>query len=348
MYIFHQIIDHYFRKLDKGSEIHFYKIFFDIFQQKKYSIKEKYVVLEKCMENDFLNEERKNQFLCVFQEIQHIYFSIERFAYIVKYQRAKIIVDNDLEMNVISEKNKYVIGMYQEGGKYLFHIRDVIHLVNHAIGHSNRFFSEPLVIKNPYNNIPFTKSSLYNFYFYMRFCTCYFSELFHSFFQCNFNLSEFSNKNMYSLRNYAIHDYLKNNTTDMLRTYVFHMIEEYNFLHPDHKIDVHDDFPMKKYVTIMKPYLKLYLISHYSLLYVDKVRAKKHLYQKLLEFHLFNRDFGKKRVRIHYTTRFNKKETPIGNTIYFIDKHKPFCETMNQSDTFLYSHLLNVEEGEDD
>ena len=116
------------------------------------------------------------------------------------------------------------------------------------------------------------------------------------------------------------------------------MIDEYNRKMTTHKIEIDDDFSTQKCVEIMKPYLKLYLISKYSLLHIDKVKTKKILIQKLLKFHLFNPDFGKKRIRLNYVNDFYKNKC-IGTTIYYIEKHVVFQENENTND-FLKSHLI--------
>ena len=56
------------------------------------------------------------------------------------------------------------------------------------------FFSEPLPSKNPYNNLPLTKSNLYNIYFFIKFNTNIYDDLLFKFFHCDFNMTIFYKK----------------------------------------------------------------------------------------------------------------------------------------------------------
>ena len=65
------------------------------------------------------------------------------------------------------------------------------YIINNALSNSPDFFSVPLVIKNPYNNVPFNKSTLYNIYFNIMSKTYIVSELIHKFFLTNFDINKF-------------------------------------------------------------------------------------------------------------------------------------------------------------
>ena len=79
--------------------------------------------------------------------------------------KAKIVVDFDLCLNPIEHNNKNSICLFQENKKYYFRINDLINIINNALCNSPNFFSDTLITKNPYNNIAFNKSTLYNIYF---------------------------------------------------------------------------------------------------------------------------------------------------------------------------------------
>ena len=50
----------------------------------------------------------------------------------------------------------------------LINPNDLIKIINTSLTNTSSFFIEPLPIKNPYNNIPFNKSVLYNIYFFIK------------------------------------------------------------------------------------------------------------------------------------------------------------------------------------
>lgn len=366
MEIYNEIKKKYFEKIEKSekSEKITQHIFFDtLYHTKKYSVKEKYVWLQTIMTNIFLTKENREEIFTIFSFIQKTYLALLRFKFLLLFKKSKKIVENDLSLNPISEKDKDVLVIFQNNNKYLFHIRDLLHLINNCLGNSSNFFSQPIIVKNPYNNVIFTKSTLYNIYFFMRFKTMHFSELFHQFFVCNFHLSEFYDKNSYLLRNYAIEDYLKNTCAEYLINDIDDMINEFNQKFKFNKIVVDPDFPDNKYLEILKPYLKLYLITQYSLLYLDKINAKKQLDKKLLNFHYFNPNFGRKIVKINYPLnnkigKFNKfhfieNEQDNQDKLLcksrvetnFIDEHLPYHK--NKKSEFLNSHTMLTEDDED-
>lgn len=339
MNTFHKISLNICEQMKDNVNTPLYKIFFEIFaSKKKYSIQEKYFFLKrKIIENIFLNEIMKDEFLELFQKIQQKFLCIQRFIFTIKYKKAKIVVENDLSLNPISENDKNVIVIYQNNNKYLFNIRDIIQLIEKSITHSEYFFSKPLICKNPYNNLILNKSTLYNIYFFMRFKTLYFSEILHHFFLCNFHLNEFHEKNYTLVRNTAIYDFFKNESSlHYLKRYILEMLDEYNDMYTFNKIEIHHEFPLKKLVEIMKPYLKIYLISKYSLLNLEKVDAKILLHDKLLRLQENTPSFGRKICKFEYANQWLQEKKTMN--FYFVDDHISFYEESN--DEFLLSHSI--------
>jgi hypothetical protein len=74
------------------------------------------------------------------------------------------------------------------------------------------------------------------------------------------------------------------------------MIEEYNSFikHRKYQIIIDDSFPKDLLIDIMKPYVELFLISQYSLIYSDRINAEKLLKHKLYKFNQFNPLFSRK------------------------------------------------------
>ena len=340
MEIYSELIKKYFEKLEKKKSFNspyfsVIKLFFEVFCLKKCSFKEKYDFLRNTLDNIFLSNEITSQILNIFSFIQKYYFALLRFKFILIFKKSKIVVDNDLSLNPILEKEKFIMVIHQKNSKYLFHIRDLLHIINSSIGHSDYFFSAPISVKNPYNNTIFKKSILYNIYFFMKFNTNYFSELFHQFFICNFDLSDFFIQNTNLLRKYAIQDYLKNSTEGNLLMDIEEMLEDFNYDNRNFKIIIDPDFPNKKIVEVMKPYVNLYISSKYSYLNSEKVNAQKQLTRKLKEFNTFNPNFGRKIIKINY--EFNKKNKDEIE-ILFVDDYLPFHKNKINNNDLLLSH----------
>jgi hypothetical protein len=171
---------------------------------------------------------KKSQFLFYFCKIQRTYNSFQRLAYLWKYKKAKIVVNTDMALNEITEHQKNIMCIFHNGSKYLFRVQDLIQMIDAGLTHSYNFFAEPMQIKNPFNNLPFNKSTLYNIYFYIKFNTRLYPELLIKFFQVNFDLSYFLYYNEPLLREYAIKNYTTKSPSSILYTEIFRMLEKYN------------------------------------------------------------------------------------------------------------------------
>jgi RNAse (barnase) inhibitor barstar len=113
------ITDYPFQNLDSLQKI----IFFMFICKKEYSLKIKFKYITDQINNIFLTEEQKDDFINIFCKIQKTYFALARLAYIYKYKKAKIIVDFDLCLNPIDTNNKNSICLLQEKYKYCWHKR---------------------------------------------------------------------------------------------------------------------------------------------------------------------------------------------------------------------------------
>jgi hypothetical protein len=334
------------------SNIH--KINFFIFFQKDYSIQNKFTFLNEMLKNIFNTDKIKEEFINYFNKIQKTYHAFSRLSFIYRYKKAKIMVNTDLIMNEISENNKFVYCLFQNNCKYLFNIHELIKIIHNSIANSYMFFSSPFPIKNPYNNIILEKSTLYNIYFFIRSKTSLQPELFYYYFKTNFNLNKFNSENQYLLRNFAIKNYLNNNSKEVIYNDVEYMIEDYNELikYRKYQIIIDNTFPKDLLINIMKPYLKLFLISQYSLIYSDRLVAKKLLKQKLYEFSQYNPQFGRKNYIKGgiINNLVNERELFQYNT-----KHIVFNESENIKDKteFMKSHAIKLceeinDDGDDD
>lgn len=340
MNIFFLIIKKYFnitndpfQNLDSLQKI----IYFMFICKKEYSLKIKFKYFIDQINNIFLTKEQKEDFINIFYKIQKTYFLLSRFAYIYKYKKAKIAVEFDLCLNPIDINNKNSICLLQDKYKYYFRINDLINIIDTALSNSPMFFSEPLISKNPYNNVPFNKSTLYNIYFNIREKTYIIPELIHKFFLSNFDLNKFEKEFEYLIRDHAIQKYIKNSDTDSLYNSALSMIDYYNNIDysNNNKINIHTNFPKKKLVYVMRPYLFLYYSYKYSLIITKKNNSKNILYKKLREFYIFNPSFGRQQVKVQYLFCKNNKRK-YKNIYSYNDKHINFYD---ESNTFLTSHL---------
>ena len=273
----------------------------------------------------WINSQVKQNLVFLFYKIQKTYFSFLKLLQIYKYKKATIKNTTDLGMNTIYETNKGVVKIFQNDSHYLFNISELINMFNHSLGNTESFFANPLITKNPYNNIPFNLSSLYYIYFKIKTSTFLMPVLFHYFFLCDFNIFIFKQKYEYYIREYAIQYIVyKSNSTIELLDIIFEMLNQNSYTR---LLKIDNQFPTNKLIEIMRPFVYLYYRYLYALISSDSSRQIFYdLYIKLKLFYFHNPAFGRKfKQRIYLLnpdTNIKIKKTKITfneNFLHFND-----------------------------
>ena len=287
----------------------------------------------------------RDEFIDFFCKIQKTYYAFSRLAFIYKYKKSAMSVTTDIGLNDITVNDKNVICIYHVNSRYLFNINDLLKIINISITNSYMFFSQPLPSKNPYNNLPFTKSNLYNIYLFLKFKTNIYNDLFIKFFHCDFNLTTFYHKYEYLLREYILCNFIKNSTEDVVIQEIKKMISLFN-KKTTKKILIDDEFPKKRLIKIMKPYLMLYLQSYFSFVPIIKNNAIFLLNSKLKKFQKFNPKFGRKIYKLGFKNYPNFKRKSYIKSVEFLDNHIAFNH--EEETNFLTNHIsyneINTEE----
>jgi hypothetical protein len=284
-----------------------------------YKHESKIKFLYRLGQNPFYKAEQTNAIYDVFIKAQRHYRVLSRFVNKWRFMHTPLHNDSDLYLNPITPHPTNNIYILQNGKKYIFTAGNIINIANGALGHAPMFFAEPLVIKNPYNNIPFSKSALYNIYFFLKQSTFLMSNLYHMYFKCNFDLREFRDKHEYLLRDYALDAYIKNTPVSTLGRQVRAMLKKRRF-----KCTVHANFPNDQLVEIFRPYLRLYYISMYALEDQKQNNADYELSLRLNYFSNYNRLFGRKYYYHEFGTRkwtFNDKCPPFHKNVLSLCNH---------------------------
>lgn len=237
-------------------------------------------------ENIFISETIKDHHLDIFQKSQKIYHIFYKLARIYRLNKSKQYNDCDLSMMPLKLNSKNTIGLYQNQFIYLFSKRDLIKLLNASLSHSPYFFSEPLNIKNPYNNIEFTKAHLYNIYGFIKEGDMKISDIIHAFYNSNFDINLILRHHKPIIRNYAIKSYVKNSINNDLREIILDMLDEYG---PYMEIDKR--FSTNKLISGLKKYLERYLKIRYSMTRYreDEIKARR---RDISRFYNLNPTFG--------------------------------------------------------
>jgi hypothetical protein len=141
--------------------------------------------------------------------------------------------------------------------------------------------------------------------------------LFHYYFLTNFNIIRFREQNESIIREISIDNYIKNTDYNALYDKVFTMLKEHK-----PRLDIHPDFPKEDLVNIMRPYLRLYYMSMYSLDEYKKLNAFSELHKKLHKFYKYNPKFGRKTMQRAYNSNLKMINKIVYNTKH-IEYYKP-------------------------
>lgn len=295
------------------------------------TIKRKFEHYKSTIHNFFINTDTKEMFIDAFRKAQRVYYLLNRLVRNYKWRKTSFAIQTDIYLNPINENARNIITILQNGKKYLFTIMDLKNIIETALINSPYFFSEPLPSKNPYNNLPFQKSDLYNIYFFIKKSDCIMSSLFHQYFLSNFHLKKFRQHNEVLIRNSYIESYIKNSDENVLYKLSLRIFKESKF----HRIiSIDKDFPKDKLVTIMRPYIRLYLYKEYSLDISYRYKCSRDLDLRLSKFVKFNSRFGK-------TIFINDNNKKL--IVSYNDKHIPFHKT-NYFDSYENTHLEIVDD----
>ena len=132
------------------------------------NIIKKFNCINAIIKNMFVSESQKNEISEMFSRIQRVYYSFVKLAQLYKFKKATIQVTTDLCMNDLNPKSSNVFIMHQNNSIYYFSIKDLINILNRNLSNCIDFAPEPIITKNPYNNLMLTNAELYNIYFFVN------------------------------------------------------------------------------------------------------------------------------------------------------------------------------------
>lgn len=283
----------------------------------------KYYGLFDLLEKKWITDEIKDSIITLFGNIQKTYGGFSKLAQLYRHKKATIINSNDLGMNPISETNKNVIKIFQNNSFFLFNISELINIFNNSLGNTESFFVNPLMAKNPYNNVSFKTNILYYIYFKIKESSYVMPLLFHYYFLSNFNQPVFSERYEFFIRENAIKNMAFKSTSNDLVEYIYDMLDDNAYTR---NLQIDENFPDSKLIEIMRPYVYMYLKYYYSLISKEKTnKILTNLFLKLKLFYEYNPAFGRKIIK-------RTKE-------YDITKHKFVKRTVvSFNDTYLNFH----------
>jgi len=252
----------------------------------------KFTYLKEIINNGFLLDCQKDEIVMFLYKIQVVYRGFCRLAYIYKFKKSKKFDTNtDLYGNELSNiKDMLKIDLLLHNMRYEFRLSDLITMLISNLTHSPDFFAEPLPTKNPYTNIAFTRSELYNIYFKVKNSTLNMPTLLSEYFKADFKIKRFLMSNESIIRNYSITDYVNNSSTILLYREIIHILKQYKDYIPNIKIN--KKFDKNIVVNKFKSALLLYFKSMYSFGQTEQIWAGNMLIKELIIINKTDPTFG--------------------------------------------------------
>lgn len=148
---------------------------------------------------------------------QKVYHTLTKYIRIKKANNMNIVRDLSFaELDLY--KNHIKIDIIHNGCLYQFLLRDIHNIWKNSLLYNNLMVSEPAVPKNPYNNIYFTNTHLYNIYFKMLFTGMTIHNLIHAHVRNKLDMYLFSSINANMLIENAVIQYI-DGIADSYRNY---------------------------------------------------------------------------------------------------------------------------------
>lgn len=232
-----------------------------------------------------------------------------RLSNLYKMKKYNVSINENINMTALDIHHKHSIPIIQNRSIYYFSVIDLIKIINNKLHNCENFFTFTLPILNPYTNIAFDKTTLYNIYFYIKHNTHIRCKLFDSFYQSNFDLHQFQINNSQTIMEHHVNSLTKNMTVHDAVNGIKKMIVFLNRSIKSakkYKMTVSREFPDDNLIEALLPYYNLYLKFIYSSNNQKRFYYKQLFFYKIEKFILFNPKFG--RTKEIYQKNFGSKK----------------------------------------
>lgn len=279
----------------------------------------KFRIIDKLLTSDFVKEPIiYNNILLILQRAQRIYYAFSALARCYRYKRTTVQINTDLYMNDIITTKPTTFVLLDHDKLYYFALNDLSKIILDSLTYSYMFFPEPKVCKNPYNNMPFTKSALYNMYFQMKSVFCVVPRLIQAFFESDFNVFLFKKRNEPVLREHIIREYIAKTEPIRMRLEILKMVRQYD---PDGVLDIHPLFPPESLLRGLKHLYVIYLYRNHTMDGQMCENYDNELKYGMVKFIKNNPRFGRivisassKYIPVKHPNRANNATTTLTNT----------------------------------
>jgi hypothetical protein len=251
----------------------------------------KFRLLYEMFHNRFINDAVRDYVMTLFQKSQRCYYGFSKLARVFRFKHTPVQITTDLYMSDLSISHTNTFVLLDTNRIYHFSLKDLARILTEALTFSYSFLSEPTVCKNPYNNIPFSKSTLYNIYFQMKTAFCIVPHFVQLFFEADFNVYKFKKRNEWRIREYKIREYITKTEPKLLIPDIIRMFRKYD---TECKITIDPDIPPNKLSNNVKQLYEIYLCRKYCYCSIRSEYYENELVYKIDEFIRLNPTFGRK------------------------------------------------------
>ena len=245
---------------------------------------------EENTETNYINIKR-NKIIDIYLKSKKIKCCLLRFLQIIKNKK-NINYEFDQDLQFIPLKkydNSEKIIITQNKTNYEFRLMDLIKLWKIALFNSQNMFPMPLKLKNPFTNMIFSNSSLFNIFYKFQKSNYVIPEIILMFYKNNFDMDEFKVNTYPTLQKNAIKQYISTAYYQDLYDYLVMLFHDYRKETCYVLLKPTATYLMKQsLIKKMKWYLKLYLTTKFSCNPLLKDLASSKIKKNLNKFILKN------------------------------------------------------------
>ena len=282
-----KLVKHYFLQNMKKKSYDIYTEF----------IENKFFVMKKLLsKNNTFIQNNRNDLFDIFEKSQRFIFGIYALK---KHLRLKKLQNHDynkdLNFNSLDDINENrKVSVMENDVRYTFSLCDIVNIINNSLAFHDKFFSVPSIIKNPYTNLPISKSSLIKIYSVFKSSPYRMPILFERFYDCFFDIHDFEKNNEQLIREHNIKCFIKTESTVEKIECIKNMLRYFNKTQPsENKIFIDSEFPENRMILIFQKFIHIYL-NILSLSSRVRIKNKNLLIIALKRFHAENPIFGRK------------------------------------------------------
>tara|TARA_B000000557_G_C20811809_1_gene460518 strand:- start:809 stop:2206 length:1398 start_codon:yes stop_codon:yes gene_type:complete len=297
--------------------------------------KNKFLSLKEMMDNIFIKDDQKEYMKSIFFKMQFVLKNLNLFSRNIIYKKKYRMRfhENQEDLKLIPFKQydqRFIIQIIENNTIYKFLIFDLLEIINTSLTYSYALFAEPKYPRNPYTNIALSSANLYNIFFFAKKLDIKLDLLFHGFYKCDFNIETFLIDYECLIRDEIIENYYKNASTHKQYKDCIELWNKYKKIFKP--IVIHKDFPKKKVIKELFPFIKMELFVNYSYNPSKSLYYKNLLLKSLKKFSRENPGFG----RIILKPNFKEKFISNVQTQNIVIRNRNFSHNEN------YDYFENV------